>query len=113
MHELSIARSLFEIVKEEAERCGALEVLSIRIKVGALTGIVPESLRFCFTILARDTPAQNAEILVETIPVRGFCNACEESSGLKNCEFLCSKCGSRDIKIISGRELSMEGMEIL
>lgn len=112
MHEMSIARSIFEIVKGEVERCGVQQVVSIRIRVGVLTGIVPNSLRFCFAIVAQHTAAENAEMQIETIPVRACCKACENSFEVGNCEFLCTRCGSGDVEVMSGRELFIEGMEV-
>ena len=48
MHELSIMQGVVSIVEREAARCGSVKVLSIRLRVGQLSGIVPGCLReFC------------------------------------------------------------------
>lgn len=111
MHEMSIAKSIFEIVNGEIERCGVQKVVEIRIRAGVLMGIVADSLRFCFSILAQDTPAQDAEIVIEKTPLKGLCKTCETPFMVENYEFLCPKCGSEDMEIISGKELFIEGME--
>ena len=45
MHELSIMQGVVSIVEREAARCGSVKVLSIRLRVGQLSGIVPGCLR--------------------------------------------------------------------
>ncbi len=112
MHEMSIARSIFEIVKGEVERHRVQQVMSIRLRVGALTGIVPDSLRFCFAVLAEHSAAETAELKIETTPVQASCKGCEHSFPVANCDFLCPRCGSGDIRVTSGRELLIEGMEV-
>src|ERR1700722_18088167 len=54
MHEMSIAASMLEAVQAESARRGA-HVLAVGVKIGALSGVGSESLRFCFDALVRDT----------------------------------------------------------
>ncbi|MCA9796978.1 MAG: hydrogenase maturation nickel metallochaperone HypA, partial [Candidatus Eremiobacteraeota bacterium] len=77
MHELSIAHSIVEIVSEVAEREGASRILSIHLRIGALTAVVEEALRFSFEFAAASTPAAEARLEVETVPVTIFCDACQ------------------------------------
>lgn len=113
MHEMSIAKNLFEIIKEEMERYGVQKVREIKIRVGVLTGIVPDSLRFCFGFLAQNTPAQDAKILIEKTPLKVFCKVCKDSFEMEDYEFICPRCGNEDVEIISGKELFIEGMEVI
>ena len=50
MHELSIVASLFEILEEKAKEKKAKKILSVKLKVGALSGVVPEFLETAFNI---------------------------------------------------------------
>ncbi len=52
MHELGITRSIVGIV---AERAGGQKVLRVSVEVGRLSGLLPEAIRFCFDICAKDT----------------------------------------------------------
>ena len=50
MHELSIAGAIVATVERHA---GGRAVTSVRVRVGRLRQVVPESLEFCFGIVAR------------------------------------------------------------
>ena len=66
MHELSIMQGVVSIVEREAARCGSVKVLSIRLRVGQLSGIVPGCLREFFPIAAARTAAEGAPL--ENVP---------------------------------------------
>jgi len=51
MHEMSLAMDMTRIIGEALGRKAPLE--RVNITVGPLSGISPESLRFCFTEIAR------------------------------------------------------------
>lgn len=59
MHELSITRNVVAIVSERAE---GQRVTRVRLEIGRLTAVVPDSIRFCFDICAQGTPLAGAEL---------------------------------------------------
>jgi len=60
VHEMSIAQSLLEIILEESRKHDLTSVQVVRLQIGAMAGVVPEALTFCFDLLTRDTPASGA-----------------------------------------------------
>ena len=46
MHELSIAMSIVDIVREEAVKAGGGEVTEVVVNIGSLSGIVADALLF-------------------------------------------------------------------
>jgi hydrogenase nickel incorporation protein HypA/HybF len=48
MHELSIMQSALDQVLEKARQAGASRVHAIRLRIGALSGVVPDALQFAF-----------------------------------------------------------------
>ena len=56
MHEMSIAQSLIEIIEEEMKKHDAKYLRSVRLNIGQLSAVVPESLSFCFEVITSDTP---------------------------------------------------------
>jgi len=52
MHELSIAMSLVDAICDELPKLGSVTVRSVRIRVGALSGVVPDALTFAFDVAA-------------------------------------------------------------
>jgi hydrogenase nickel incorporation protein HypA/HybF len=66
MHELSIALSLIDAVCEELPRIGAnVSVRSVRIRVGPLSGVVPDALTFAFDVAAAESPIAGARLDIE------------------------------------------------
>ena len=71
MHELSIAMSLVDAVCEELPRIGArVTVRSVRIRLGPLSGIVADALRFAFEVAVEDSPIAGARLEIEDAPGR-------------------------------------------
>ena len=111
MHELAIARNLIEIVEEEANRHGLTKVFVIRLQIGVLAGVVPESLTFCFEMASRDSIAAGAAVEIETVPLVARCSKCNVEFRVDENIFLCPECGDPAIKLISGRDLSIVNIE--
>jgi hydrogenase nickel incorporation protein HypA/HybF len=59
VHELSITRNVVAIVSERAE---GQRVTRVRLEIGRLTAVVPDSIRFCFDICAQGTPLEGAAL---------------------------------------------------
>jgi hydrogenase nickel incorporation protein HypA/HybF len=113
MHEMGIAMQIIEIATASipADIKGA-RIQRVNLKVGKLAAIVPESLRFCFKAASQDTPFAGAELAIEEIPVLARCNDCQFQWTINEPVFLCPKCKSGSIQVISGRELHIESLEL-
>jgi hydrogenase nickel incorporation protein HypA/HybF len=59
VHELSITRNVVAIV---SERAAGQRVTRVRLEIGRLSAVVPESIRFCFDICAQGTVLEGAEL---------------------------------------------------
>jgi len=112
MHEMSIAQSLIQILQEEMVKHGAKALRSVRLSVGEMTAIVPESLSFCFEIIVQGTPLEGARLLMDRIPLKGYCPQCDVTFDIKDFVFVCPTCGNRGIETIEGQELSIVEMEV-
>ncbi|MBW1730085.1 MAG: hydrogenase maturation nickel metallochaperone HypA [Deltaproteobacteria bacterium] len=112
MHEMSIAQSLLEIIRDEMKKHDAKVLRSVRLHIGKLTAIVPESLSFCFEIMTTGTDLEGAKLIMEIIPLVGHCEACHREFEIQDYAFTCPHCGSPDIKTISGEDLSIVEMEV-
>lgn len=115
MHEMSIAQSLLALAEEEMARLGCARLERVVVAVGALAGVETESLRFCFELLVRDTPHENARLELEHVPLRLRCAACGERFGGEGRDALwmpCPRCGEQfGHAVESGRELLLRRLE--
>ena len=71
-------QSALDQVLEKARQAGASRVHAIRLRIGALSGVVPDALQFAFEALADGTPAQGARLLIEDVPARFWCATCSQ-----------------------------------
>ena len=112
MHEMSIAQSVIEIINEEMEKNDATILRSIRLNIGKMSAIVPDSLSFCFEVITAGTKLEGAQMIMDIIPMKGYCQGCEREFEIEDYAFVCPSCGSTQIKAISGQELSIVEIEV-
>lgn len=112
MHELSIAQNIVDIVGQYVPSSQASAVRLIRLRIGPLAGIVPDSLDFCFAAIVGGTPLENARLEIEQTPVQSRCSGCGQVFAVEGVAFLCPGCGSAEVKVISGTELQVVDIEL-
>lgn len=111
MHEMAITESLVEIALAEAEKAGAKRIAAVHLKIGALTGIVPESVEFYMGMVAKGTKAEGARLITTLLPVTAHCPACGSDFSVDDLVFLCPTCGGPG-QVVTGRELLIESIEV-
>lgn len=113
MHELSIAQSIIDAVNARARECNAARVKNIRLKIGEASGVMTDSLTFCFDMLANLDPLlAGAQLLIVTTPHRAHCRHCRREFSVINFIAQCPVCSEWSNEIISGSELEIVEMEI-
>ena len=113
MHELSIAERLIEIASEHADNAGALRVRSITVRIGRLSSVHHDALRFGFEIASEGTPLQGAALRIVDVPVTMHCAVCEREFELPGLQpFRCPRCDSPSGDMRSGDELDIDTMEV-
>lgn len=75
MHELAIAENLLEMAGQELRKRGLSRLLALRVRCGALAGVMPEALEFAFAALAREQGLE-ARLEIAREPLRLLCSAC-------------------------------------
>jgi len=112
MHELSIAQALVEQIEQVVVAEGATRATKVMIAVGALSGADPEALRAAFPLVAEGTAAEGAELIVEQVAARVHCSACGGESVVDAWSLGCAVCASREVELVSGRELHIQSVEL-
>ncbi len=112
MHELGIAQNILEIVQQSVTEDQAPAVRWIRLRIGQLSGVVPDSLEFCFQAIVSDTAMRRASLAIERVPTVFCCKKCGYRFEVNDLEYLCRECGSPDLEIISGRQLDIVEIEL-
>ncbi|WP_327426929.1 hydrogenase maturation nickel metallochaperone HypA [Streptomyces sp. NBC_01236] len=109
MHEMSVAMAVVDQVAEAAARAGdVMAVRSVRLQVGELAGVVPDSLAFCFELACAGTLLEGAELVTVAVPGRARCTPCahEWAVGMPP-RLTCPKCGGTRTELLAGREMQI------
>ena len=111
MHEISIVDSIINIIMAEMPKHNLAKIESIKLRIGEMRRVVPDTLLFAFDVLSRDTPLEGAKLIIESLPIRGRCKSCLQDFPIENWGGKCIRCGKNDIEIISGKELDIVELE--
>ena len=112
MHELSIAQEIFGIVYHYVPAPKENSVKSVRVRIGKLSNILPDSLTFCFEAITNNTPLKGAKLEIIHVPVSIKCSNCNKTSEIEPPVFACPVCGSNQIKIIDGTDMQVDSIEL-
>ncbi|MBF2094604.1 MAG: hydrogenase maturation nickel metallochaperone HypA [Synechococcales cyanobacterium K44_A2020_017] len=108
MHELGLTETIVAIALDHAQ--GA-HVLRLTLEVGQLTAVMPDAIRFCFDVCAQGTLLEGALLEIVQPPGLGQCRACGATLSLDSPFGQCT-CGSVDLAIIQGQELTLKQLEL-
>ncbi|HUV03932.1 MAG TPA: hydrogenase maturation nickel metallochaperone HypA [Armatimonadota bacterium] len=112
MHELTATQNILSIALSEAAKVGAARITRISVKVGEWSTFEPDCIRFYFDIIARGTPAEDAALAIETIPVTYACEECGLEYTPVEGRFRCPRCSGVGGTVVSGREIYVESIEV-
>jgi len=113
MHELSIALSIVEIAEQEARSRGGVRVSAVHLKLGLLSGVVKEALRFSYKVSCEGTMLEGSELVIEEAAVVVYCENCKAERSLSSIQaFFCPVCSTPALQVIRGQELELVAMEI-
>jgi len=110
MHELGIARSIVDIVREESSRLG-LRPKTVELKIGSLSDVVPQALDFALEAATADNELTGVRFKTSVAPTTMKCRACEATFEVNGPDFTCVTCGLADVDLVSGQELEVSSIE--
>lgn len=108
MHELSITQSMVEAI---TERMDGATVTGVCLEIGKLSGVVPDSVRFCFELVCTGTTLEGAWLDIVEPGGRAQCRSCGDEFELDDIILLCP-CGSAHVTVLAGRELKIKSVEV-
>jgi hydrogenase nickel incorporation protein HypA/HybF len=109
---MGIAHSVLEAVRTEMLRYPGTYPTKVCVRIGELTAIDEESLRFCFDAMCHDTELESLKLEVEICPRRHRCVACRQEFTVRHYEFICPQCGSPETQCCGGDELELGYLEV-
>ena len=109
---MSIVEALLEQVRQETRAYPARRVSSIRLRIGALRQVVPETLTFCFTAAVRGTPLEGCRLDIEQLPATASCRKCSLTFAVDDNWFQCPHCGETGSELLTGNELELTSLDL-
>jgi len=114
VHEFSLAQGLFSQLLQLAETHRAQKIITVRVEIGKLSGIVVDSFSFGFEILAMENKLTKNAILeiTEIEPVK----TCIDCGGIvpfnEQLSGRCPECGSMKFTLTGGDDLILTQVEM-
>lgn len=112
MHEQALTEKILRLVLAEAEAHHASRITKIRITVGELSGVVPESVDFYYQLIARGTIAGDAKLEFHPAPAVLHCIHCKMDFPKPPGDFRCPHCGNLGRLTGIGQECTVESIEV-
>jgi hydrogenase nickel incorporation protein HypA/HybF len=103
---------MLQIVEEQAEAERFSVVVEIHLEVGRLSGVEPDSLKFCFEAIRAGTIASAAELMLTVVPGIALCRSCETECEIENHFDPCCSCGAFGLQVLSGNTMRVTGLEV-
>jgi hydrogenase nickel insertion protein HypA len=104
----AVIRALVKQVEEEAARHAGRRVVSLRARVGELSGVDPAALAREFADAVHGTPLEGATLTVETVESEAVCEQCGHKFPFDQSHMQCSRCGSMRLALHGGDALFLD-----
>ena len=108
MHELAITEGLVDAV---TERLPGQRVTCVRLEIGALSGVVADSLRFCFDLVTEGTNLEGAALEISQPPAMCRCRICASEFQPDGPIAMCP-CGSAEVTVLTGQDLKITSVQV-
>jgi hydrogenase nickel incorporation protein HypA/HybF len=113
MHELSIALSMIEEIEEQTEKHGGGVVEAVYVRIGVLSGVDPQALRFAYEMASEGTVLEGSRLEIESVRLVVFCPGCAMTHRPDPQHILCPRCLTPEQEILEGRELEVKALELM
>ncbi len=112
MHEMTIAMNIVDIVCQKANEEKTIKVNRVNLEIGELSGIMIDSLEFCFEAACKNTIADGAELKIDKIEAEAFCKSCNKTFRMESDFSPCPTCDNFNYELLKGKELSIKSFNI-
>ena len=111
MHELSLCEDIRRILCAEAERNQVLRITAVHLRIGTLSCVEPDALRFCFEPVMAGSVAEGARLVIAEVPARARCRACAHEFAIQMRWQPCPLCDEANTEILDGMDMHVAKIE--
>jgi hydrogenase nickel incorporation protein HypA/HybF len=109
VHELSICTAIAKIAHQAA---AGRTIERVRVDIGHLRQVVPDTLRHSWEMVVFGTPLDSVPLEVREVEAVIECRVCRLRTQLDDPIFRCGACGSTDTEVVSGNELFVTSLDL-
>jgi len=108
MHKMALAEGAVAVALDAA---GGQEVRRVRVRVGQLQGILPESWDQCWRMASMETIVEGSQVELVEEPALVRCLGCGRE-GAPVAPLACPTCGSDLVQVLGGDKIVVEEVEL-
>lgn len=112
MHEVSLMEQTVDMAVACAIAQGAEKIHTIKLRIGDLSGVIPEAMQFAFSVVTAGTIAEGATLAIESVPARCYCPTCQQEFEPQDIIYACPNCDQLSTEIRQGKELELAAVEV-
>lgn len=116
MHEVGIASSILDAGHKETARRPGAKLMGIGVRIGVLSGVDVDALRFAFACITAETEDEKVVLTTESCPRMNRCEECrhEFSSPVLSpfTDAPCPRCRGTRTRFVSGDQLDIAFVEV-
>jgi hydrogenase nickel incorporation protein HypA/HybF len=115
VHELPIIGEVVKVALRHAEQNRAQQIVRVHLAIGDLSDLVDQWVHHYFNFLTKETIAQEAELVIEHVPIKVMCEPCKKPFTVdkKEMNFSCPDCGEKGSALLQGKGFKVKSIEIL
>lgn len=110
MHELSVTQSLLQLALSHAD---GGRITDLYVVIGPLSSMVDDSVQFYWDMISEGTAAAQSQLHFKRTISEMQCEECQQRYALAGDDFTCPKCGSAQVRVVSGDEFYLESIEVV
>jgi hydrogenase nickel incorporation protein HypA/HybF len=109
---MSIAGAVLDAVRAEIARRPGSRASRAGLRIGELSGVQPDALRFCLETLVTDSDLDPLAFDFEVLPWTRKCKPCGATFRVVDYQSDCPTCGSTDTEAAGGDEMELSYLEL-
>jgi hydrogenase nickel incorporation protein HypA/HybF len=112
MHELSLIRSVLNLILERSVTDHFKLVNRVCLGVGELANAEVDALVFCFGVAKRGSLAHDAALVIKNIPGKAWCQTCQNNVHIAVRGDACPSCGGWGLSVTDGDQITVIEIEV-
>ncbi|MEG2072223.1 MAG: hydrogenase maturation nickel metallochaperone HypA [Oscillospiraceae bacterium] len=115
MHELGIMKDVLETALRVASENKGKRVTKVTLKVGVLSGVLPNYMASFFELIAKGTAAEGAQVIIENEAAVFLCRDCGKKTTFQQFgpDFICEHCDSTNLQLLQGKTFQIVSVGII